>query len=149
MQICYISMALFHHEVQLRSKTGHLQFHLYLSCAQTQGWAQSWTAFLLTSKSSLLDHAQHSATNRVQLQSWLIQKHKMHPWSLELQTEFVQKPQLMMIFIDPTSKFDMDAADIWQVSDRNERRGWYQVRIKMSTFNENVFVAVDASWTGG
>lgn len=47
----------------------------------------------------------------------------MHPWSLELQKEFVQKPQLMMIFIDPSSKFDMDAADIQQVSDRNVKEG--------------------------
>lgn len=59
----------------------------------------------------------------------------MRPWSLELQKEFVQKPQLMMSFIDPSSKFDMDAADIRQVSDRNVQRGWKQVKIKMSTFN--------------
>lgn len=30
-------MALFHHEVQLRSKTEHLRFHLYLSCSRNAG----------------------------------------------------------------------------------------------------------------
>lgn len=42
----------------------------------------------------------------------------MHPWSPELHEEFVQKTQVMMIFINLSSEFDMDTADNQNISDR-------------------------------
>lgn len=70
----------------------------------------------------------------------------MHPWSPELQEEFVQKPQVMMIFINLSREFDMDTAD----NENLVTEKYTNKKIKMAILNLNFFVnvALDKSWPG-